>query len=532
MHHCTVSRDEISVSSSDARAKAVWGPKRILACCRHRGRPFGLALERRCAAAAIGVKARKSGRASPNAFVKGDKMDAEVARRSGSLHWSRDRGRDRRRSKTAPTCRSTFQRYSHNGKLERHPRLRARSGAGLAARSAGRTRQHAPRALSTARRASTTRSRRVAVNANAVDTGNGINNPNLYSYTGAGVTVAFIDSGITGVLSIPTLADSRAARRSSTSSTATITRYDDNGHGTHVAGIIAGTGKLVGEEVRGHRAGRVARVAEGADQNGEGTIGNIIKALDWVYKNGKTYGIRVVNLSVGAAVTESYYTDPLTLAAKRWSTAASPSSPRPATTAQNALGQPQWGGVASPGNAPWVLTVCAFSTNGTLRRRGRQGRATSARRVRPQSTSRAKPDLVRAGRRHRLDRGAGQHAVSDRPARDAVVAASGHGADAVSVRAVREPDRHEHGGAVRQRRGRADAAGEPEPDAEPDQGDPRVHRDLEAGRQRAAPGRRLHERRRTPSRSRALYATRSRATTTIRRSRRPGPGTSSGATTC
>jgi len=32
---------------------------------------------------------------------------------------------------------------------------------------------------------------------------------------------------------------------------------------------------------------------------------------------------------------------------------------------KNAQGQPQWGGITSPGIAPWVLTVCAYSTRGT-----------------------------------------------------------------------------------------------------------------------------------------------------------------------
>ena len=53
------------------------------------------------------------------------------------------------------------------------------------------------------------------------------------------------------------------------------------------------------------------------DANGGGYISNVIAALDWVVANQTTYNIRVVNLSVGAAVTESYLTDPLTLAAKR-----------------------------------------------------------------------------------------------------------------------------------------------------------------------------------------------------------------------
>ena len=102
------------------------------------------------------------------------------------------------------------------------------------------------------------------------------------------------------------------------------------------------------------------------DQNGEGSIGHILKALDWVYTNGKAYGIRVVNLSVGAAVTESYYTDPLTMATKTLVDSGITVVTAAGNNGQNALGQPQWGGVVSPANAPWVLTVCAFTTKGTL----------------------------------------------------------------------------------------------------------------------------------------------------------------------
>ena len=50
--------------------------------------------------------------------------------------------------------------------------------------------------------------------------------------------------------------------------------------------------------------------------NGQGTISSIIAALNWVAVNAKTYNIKVVNMSVGAGVYESYWTDPLTLAAK------------------------------------------------------------------------------------------------------------------------------------------------------------------------------------------------------------------------
>ena len=74
-------------------------------------------------------------------------------------------------------------------------------------------------------------------------------------------------------------------------------------------------------------------------------------------------------MSVGAGIYESYWTDPLTLATKRRSPiSASPSSPPRATWGKNAAGQLQYGGITAPGNAPWVLTVGASSTMGTLTR--------------------------------------------------------------------------------------------------------------------------------------------------------------------
>ena len=84
--------------------------------------------------------------------------------------------------------------------------------------------------------------------------------------------------------------------------------------------------------------------------------------------NRTQYNIRVVNLSVGAAINESYWTDPLTLAAKRLVDAGVVVVSAAGNLGNNALGQPQYGGIGAPANAPWVLTVGASSTNGTTGR--------------------------------------------------------------------------------------------------------------------------------------------------------------------
>ena len=129
--------------------------------------------------------------------------------------------------------------------------------------------------------------------------------------TGAGVGVAVIDSGITSWHDDLTstsnaqypFGNQRVAAFVDFVGGAT-TPYDDNGHGSHVAGIIAGNGY----DSYGQKAG-VAPDADLVslkvlDADGKGNISNVIAALQWVLENRETYNIRIVNLSVDAAVHE------------------------------------------------------------------------------------------------------------------------------------------------------------------------------------------------------------------------------------
>jgi serine protease AprX len=198
----------------------------------------------------------------------------------------------------------------------------------------------------------------------------------VMGYDGAGVGVAVIDSGITnwhddlgynGSNYKVKVVNGQRVTKFVDFVNGRTTAYDDNGHGTHVAGIIAGNGY----DTQGARAG-IAPAAnivtlKVLDEHGGGYISNVIAALDWVVKNRVTYNIRVVNLSVGAAVTESYMTDPLTLAAKRCVdagivvvTAAGNLGKNPRT------GKTQYGAITAPGNAPWVLTVGGYSHEGSV----------------------------------------------------------------------------------------------------------------------------------------------------------------------
>ncbi len=94
--------------------------------------------------------------------------------------------------------------------------------------------------------------------------------------------------------------------------------------------------------------------------------------------------------------TNRYWTDPLTLAAKRLVDAGVVVVSAAGNLGNNALGQPQYGGIGAPANAPWVLTVGASSTNGTTGREDDTMASFSSRGPTYLDWA-AKPDLVAPG---------------------------------------------------------------------------------------------------------------------------------------
>jgi serine protease AprX len=222
-------------------------------------------------------------------------------------------------------------------------------------------------------------------------------------YTGAGVGVAVIDSGIATWHDDLTARDFASYPYGNQRVSAFVdlvngqtTPYDDDGHGTHVAGIIAGNGY----DSTGRNAGVAPDanlvVLKALDGRGNGTISTVIQALDWVLANRTRYNIRVVNLSVGAAIRESYFTDPLTLAARRLVDAGVVVVAAAGNLGKNGAGAAQYGGIGAPANAPWVLTVGASSTMGTTGREDDTMASFSSRGPTYLDWA-AKPDLVAPG---------------------------------------------------------------------------------------------------------------------------------------
>ncbi|MGH9868451.1 MAG: S8 family peptidase [Candidatus Polarisedimenticolia bacterium] len=182
---------------------------------------------------------------------------------------------------------------------------------------------------------------------------------------GRGVGVAVIDSGVATLEglsdgAVTASVDFVSPRRGRAAPQPFMA--DPYGHGTHVAGIIAG-----------RRTGTFSGVAPGAhvislrvlDEDGRGQASDVIAALDWCIENASLHGLRVVNLSLGQPAVEPWETDPLAQAVERaWHAGLVV-----VTSAGNAgfLGN-GFGTISSPGHDPLVITVGAVDGRGTVER--------------------------------------------------------------------------------------------------------------------------------------------------------------------
>jgi serine protease AprX len=144
--------------------------------------------------------------------------------------------------------------------------------------------------------------------------------------------------------------------------------YDDYGHGTHVAGIIAGNSFDSGGARSGLAPGSRLVVLKALNRSGQGRMSNVIAALDYAVQHRSEFNIRLINLSVGASVYESYNSDPLTTATKAAVDAGIVVVAAAGNGGRDAQGRAQYGSITAPGNAPWVLTVGASSHMGTVDR--------------------------------------------------------------------------------------------------------------------------------------------------------------------
>ncbi len=221
---------------------------------------------------------------------------------------------------------------------------------------------------------------------------------NALGYDGSGVGVAIIDSGITqwhDDLTDPGVIGSQRVAQFVDFVNGQTVPYDDYGHGTHVAGIVAGNGFDSSGARAGIAPGARLVVLKALDSSGTGRVSDVIAALDYVVNHKGQFNIRVVNLSVATAVYESYTSD-LLAQATRQAVEHGIVVVAAAGNRGRSSGHPQYGGITAPGNAPWVLTVGASSHMGTTDRADDVMAAFSSRGP-TRIDYAAKPDLVAPG---------------------------------------------------------------------------------------------------------------------------------------
>ena len=130
---------------------------------------------------------------------------------------------------------------------------------------------------------------------------------------------------------------------------------DPNGHGTHVAGVIANNQIGADGEANGMAPGVDLVAVRVLGEDGSGTYENVIKGIQWVVKNQAKYNIRVMNLSLVSPAQSPYWADPLNRAV----TAAWASGITVVVAAGNEGPGPMT--ITVPGNNPYVITAGAFT---------------------------------------------------------------------------------------------------------------------------------------------------------------------------
>jgi serine protease AprX len=167
--------------------------------------------------------------------------------------------------------------------------------------------------------------------------------------TGQGVTVAVLDTGIDN---LPDFAGRLIGGVDLTSGNSPF--QDSYGHGTFVAGLVAGGGASSSGQYTGEAPGANLVSVKVAGADGTTSLGTMISGLQWAVDKKATYGIKIVNISFGFQPPRSTVTDPLDQAVE----AAWKSGITVVTSAGNA--GPFDGTVLSPGDDPLVITAGAL----------------------------------------------------------------------------------------------------------------------------------------------------------------------------
>src|ERR1044071_2654139 len=182
---------------------------------------------------------------------------------------------------------------------------------------------------------------------------------------GTGIGIAVLDSGIDA--NHTSFLDRRGRSRVIVSLDFTGEgRVDDPfGHGTHLASIAAGNGRIANAQFTGIASNASLINLRVLNSSGSGRVSSVLAALDWVLANRNTYNIRVVNMSLGAPAVDSYAYDPVCRAVRKLVDAGIVVVAAVGNNGVNSGGTKVYGQVHSPGIEPSAITVGASNSFGT-----------------------------------------------------------------------------------------------------------------------------------------------------------------------
>ncbi len=193
-------------------------------------------------------------------------------------------------------------------------------------------------------------------------------------YNGKGIGIAIIDSGVATDnidLRDATCTKSRVVY-SEDFATWDPNSWDPYGHGTHVAGIAGGNGCIAEHNNKGFdRAPGIAPAANiislrALDKEGKGKDSSLIAAINRAIALKTQYNIRVLNISAGRLVKESYAKDPLCQAVeKAWKAGIVVVVAAGNNGRDNSMKTNGYSTITSPGNDPFVITVGAINDRKT-----------------------------------------------------------------------------------------------------------------------------------------------------------------------
>ena len=196
-----------------------------------------------------------------------------------------------------------------------------------------------------------------------------VGEPSFGGYDGSGVAVAVLDSGIAkGHLDLIRSDTKKSTVVLGVDFTGAGKLDDPFGHGSHVAGVIAGDGSesyALGRDYTGVARGVSLVNFKVLDDYGRGHVSNVIAAIDYAISVRALYNIRVINLSLAAPPIDSYVDDPLCQAVARAVQAGIVVVAAAGNFGQDPYGNKMYGSVTSPGISPAAITVGAANTRGT-----------------------------------------------------------------------------------------------------------------------------------------------------------------------